>query len=178
MITTAARPISSHELLDLAFELAEDARSDTFDSVRLRRSISTSYYALFHELTLAAATLLCGRAPDAEGQRNEVARWVSHLDLLTLVRAVIDRKRPAGAALLEPTVGLAVIAENFVALQESRHRADYDHGYDPTRFEALDFAVRASEAVAAARELWAVGDESYLRFLRLMVGAVRIAKNR
>jgi hypothetical protein len=71
-----------------------------------------------------------------------------------------------------------MIAAAFVDLQERRHRADYDHGYRATQSAALDLADRASEAVAAARELWAAGDESYLRFLRLMVGAVRIAKNR
>jgi uncharacterized protein (UPF0332 family) len=91
MTATVARPINSHELLDLAFELAEGARSDKFDSARLRRSVSTSYYALFHELTSAAAALLCGRGPDVKTQRHHVARWITHTDLLTLVQAVLDR---------------------------------------------------------------------------------------
>jgi uncharacterized protein (UPF0332 family) len=178
MTTTIARPIDSHELLDVAFELAEGARSDTFDTARLRRSVSTSYYALFHELTTAAATLLCGRGSDAEAQRNRVARWVSHTDLLALVRAVRDRSKPAGDVLLEPSAGLTMVAETFVLLQQWRHDADYNHEFGVTQPAAIRLASDASEAVATARELWAAGDESYLRFLRLMVGAVRIAKNR
>lgn len=174
---TAARALDAHGLLDVAFELADVAISDRFDSARLRRSVSTSYYALFHELTFAAAALLCGEDAAGETQRNQVVRWISHTDLFALAHAVLDPKRPAGN-ILAPSVGLGRIAEIFISLQEWRQWADYDHGFVVMRVDASRLAMEASEAIATARELWAEGDEAYLRFLRLMVGAVRIAKNR
>jgi hypothetical protein len=174
-----ARPILSHELRNLAYELAGlGAGRGKPKTIKLRRSISTSYYSLFHELTYSAAMLLCGDGPGAEVQRNRVVRWISHTDLLALTQAVLDPKKAAAAALGQPSPGLTQVADTFVDLQELRELADYDYSYDVSRSVAMDAAQQASDALERAWDMWKNDDESYLRFLRLMVGAVRIAKNR
>src|SRR5262249_1492341 len=62
------RPIRAYELLDIAYELAgAGAGPGKPKTAKLRRSISTSYYALFRELAYSAACLLCRKT----GQR----RW-------------------------------------------------------------------------------------------------------
>jgi hypothetical protein len=99
-----ARPIHSYELLDLAYELAgRDAGRVELSTTRLRRSISTSYYALFHQLIYSAARLLCGEEADAQSERNTVVRWISHTDVVALARAIRDSRQPIAAVLPSPS---------------------------------------------------------------------------
>jgi uncharacterized protein (UPF0332 family) len=173
------RAINYGELVALAYELAGlGAGPGRPQTVKLRRSISTSYYALFHYLAVSAAMLLCGEERSAEAQRNRVARWISHSDVLTLAQAVLDPRRPVAGVLLRPAPDLRRVAEAFVSLQRSREDADYDHQGDVSRAVALEAADSAADAIDRADQLWNAEDESYLLFLRLMIGAVRIAKSR
>lgn len=173
------QPIYSDELLDVAYKLAGDEASHgSPNTTALRRSISTSYYALFHELVYASARLLCGEGPDAESERNAVARWMSHTDMVALARAVREEKPPIATVLATPSDSLRQVVTTFADLQQQRERADYDYGFAVSRPVALQAAAAAEEAIEKAKQMWERQDGSYLRFLRLMVGAVRIAKNR
>jgi len=174
-----AHPIHAYELLDLAYELAGLGAGRGKPKMEwLRRSISTSYYALFHELAYSAACLLCGEDGVAEPQRNRVVRWISHTDVLTLVQAVRDPKKPIAGVLLRPAPNLVRVGNTFVNLQERREQADYDYAFGVSRAVAVDSANLAEDAIGRARDMWNAEDESYLLFLRLMIGAVKIAKNR
>lgn len=70
------------------------------------------------------------------------------------------------------------VAEAFVALLSARHDADYNHDYDIKRADALSWIATARDAVDTVRRLRAADDASFRRFLKLMVGAVRIARSR
>jgi hypothetical protein len=98
--------------------------------------------------------------------------------VLTLAQAVRDPRRPIAGVLLEPAPDLLQVADAFVDLQELRERADYDYAFDVSRAVAMDSANLAEDAIGRARDMWNAEDDSYLLFLRLMIGAVKIAKNR
>ena len=70
------------------------------------------------------------------------------------------------------------IARTFVDLQDARHAADYDHDYEVDKRAALIHLILAQRAVAIARRMTDSGDPSYVLFLRLMIGAVRVARKR
>ena len=48
---------------------------------------------------------------------------------------------------------LKTVAGVFVALQQARHRADYDMGWTVTRNEALGYIEQAEDAFAAMRRV-------------------------
>jgi len=95
-----------------------------------------------------------------------------------LAQAVRDPKRPIAGVLLQPAPGLLRVPYAFVDLQELRERADYDYAFDVSRAVAMDSANLAKDAIGRARGMWNAQNDSYLLFLRLMIGAVKIAKNR
>lgn len=104
----------------------------------LRRSVSTAYYALFHALAENAADLLVGVG---QGRGNEawvhVYRALDHGFAKSVCREL--RKLP-------PAV--TGCADEFIELQEIRHKADYDPGARFTRAEALDWVNRSEAAIA------------------------------
>lgn len=177
------RPIRSEELLDLARSFvplkAPPGRPRT---AHLRRGISLAYYALFHELVEKATSALCGPALATAARRQEAARWFGHGDMRVLAEAATGGGGGVGRAVASvldcPHPDLVRVAEALQIMQHARHRADYDHRFDLTRQEAVKIVRQAEEAVARVRRLWQDGDPSLLLFLRLMVGAVRIAKTR
>jgi hypothetical protein len=63
-------------------------------------------------------------------------------------------------------------------LQDARELADYDDTYDVSRRLALGHVDAARDAVARSQRMVGRGDPSYLLFLRLMIGAVKVAKRR
>jgi hypothetical protein len=173
------RPINYHELIELAYELAGfDAGPGRPRTIKLRRSVSTSYYALFHYLGTSAAEMLCGEGPAVEPQRNRVVRWISHTDVLTLSEAVLNPRRPVAGVFIQPAADLLRVADAFIGLQAAREKADYDHQFGISRAEAIQFAGTALDAIERADRMWNEEEPSYMLFLKLMVGAVRIAKNR
>jgi uncharacterized protein (UPF0332 family) len=109
----------------------------------LRRAISTAYYALFHALAKEAADLLVG----AGAMRAEKA-WVHAYRALEHGFAKNACKE---AKNLGFPPGIAVCANDFVELQEARHRADYDPAARFSRAEALGWVARAEAAIRELR---------------------------
>lgn len=179
----SARPIQPDELILLAEKLVPaDAGRGRPRTVELRRAVSTAYYALFHELISQATTELIG-TPAGAPQRSQVSRWFAHSDITALAVAATGTSaggpsRALATALGTPSPELVRVAEAFVALQSARHDCDYNHEYDIKRADTLSWIATARDAVSTVRRLQAAGDASLQRFLRLMVGAVRIAKVR
>ncbi|MEJ5914763.1 hypothetical protein [Pseudokineococcus sp. 1T1Z-3] len=179
----SARPLDAGELVAQARRLAGfDAGRGRPRTVDLRCAISRAYYALFHELTTRAAQVLVdgelSRPPSREA--ISAARWFSHTDMLTLCQAVLGQKglRALRSLLVEAPDDLARVCETFVTLQSLRHLADCEHSFDVDRRSARSAALSADDAVQRLRRLRAGDDASYVRFLRLAGGAVRIAKDR
>jgi len=150
------RPIRGEELLDLAELLAgRDAGPGRPRTVHLRRAISSAYYALFHELISQATGRTVGAGPDREADRHAVSRWYVHAEIKTVCQWTV--RRAAGqsvpdsiAHLLDtPPPDLVAVADAFLALQEARHEADYDHTADVSRRDARAHVDRARDGVSA-----------------------------
>ena len=98
---------------------------------RIRRSISTSYYALFTALTAELAR------PYQDTVQPAARRLVEHGKARSVcVSLQVDGRYDAN---------LREFAKRFVRLQMRRVRADYDHTYEPHKREAYD-AINAARA--------------------------------
>src|SRR5437016_2101551 len=109
----------------------------------LRRSISASYYALFHYLIDECTRMIVGTAHNRVGLRQFAARAFIHGKM----KAVCEEfaKSTPKNELLKPfwntlnvsnNLEVRTIAENFIDLQEQRHAADYDLSRRFTRNDA------------------------------------------
>lgn len=179
----SVHPIRSDELLDLARSLVPPkAQVGRPKTAHLRRGASIAYYALFHELIDLATAELCGAAPAHAARRQRASRWFAHTDLRALADSAVGGGGGTGRAIAgvldRPHPDLVSTARSFRHLQEARHKADYDHDYDLSRRSALLLIEEAADAIERLRRLRRDGDPSLRLFLRLMVGAVRIAKSR
>ena len=124
-------PIDPHDLLRHAADIAESppGRGDT----DYRRAVSAAYYALYHALTLRAATL-------AEPSRQyDAVRRFRHWRLRDVARTVSGGGDARAAS----------IARAVLFLQSERVHADYNHREQFMRQRAQDAINFAARAVAA-----------------------------
>jgi hypothetical protein len=113
----------------------------------LRRSISTAYYALFHQLVADAAAQL---APLAD-QQDVLARAFAHTEMKKGCQLFLKSPVPSQALKLIGAVvpmELKSVEGTFVSLQELRHDADYNRGRETpfTKSDALDAIGRVEAA--------------------------------
>lgn len=94
----------------------------------IRRSISSSYYAVFHALARTCANALVGKTPSRRPNKAwvEVYRGLSH---------GVCQKACSNASTVNFPDCVQDFADNFQQLQELRHSADYDPS---VRFEKKD----------------------------------------
>jgi uncharacterized protein (UPF0332 family) len=153
--------IEPQQLLGVAKSLAEPPKKGAPKQVKLRRAISSSYYALFHCFAASAADLLA-RA-DARGTQRYLAiyRSFEHKRMADVCRHISagSQKTEDGSS-FHPT--LRQCAAAFVELQESRHDADYDPF---KKFALSDAQAAISKASDAIQNLRASPDEERLLFL-------------
>ena len=148
--TVASAELSAAGLLEAAHHLMPTGRGRP-RKPRLRRAISTAYYAAFAALTAEVA-----RHYPAGAAQQAVRRLVSHT---AARRACADLQRTRSVPWLHGNPpchpDLLAFATNFESLYILRHLADYDHDYSCTKLEAstaLGRAQRAVAALASARE--------------------------
>lgn len=147
----ASAELSPAGLLEAARHLVPTGRGRP-RKPRLRRAISTPYYATFVALTSEASV-----HHTSEAAKNAVHRLVSH----TSARGACKDLTNTGTVRWlpgHPTChsDLLLFARNFESLYDLRHLADYDHDYSCTKPEAvtaLERAEAAIEALASARRL-------------------------
>jgi len=103
----------------------------------LRRSISSSYYAVFHALAKLAADSLVGATKSRRPNKAwvEVYRGLDH----GTCRQACDRAKTVNFP-----DRLHDFSDAFLQLQEARHSADYDPMVRPTKQQAL-FYIRLAE---------------------------------
>jgi len=122
----------------------------------LRRSVSASYYALFHYLIEECARLTVGAAHDRAPFRQFAGRAFVHAKM----KAVCEEfaKTSPRSELLKPfwaslqvanNLEVRTVAKNFIDLQDQRHAADYDLSRHLSREDADTAADRAQESVEA-----------------------------
>ncbi len=102
--------MTPHGLMEAARALAERPTQE-----RLRRAVSTAYYAMFHALAAMAADLLAGGARRPAWHR--VYRSLEH----GRARKACQQVRTMG----EFPADIREFARVFVILQEARQQADY-----------------------------------------------------
>jgi len=131
------------DLAGLAARLAK-ASPKRPRQVDLRRSISTSYYALFHALAKNGADLLVGKTKSVRSEKawQQMYRALDHGRAKSAAEAARNLGFPQG---------LKDCADAFVELQKARHDADYDPLFRTSRLEAMEALVRAEDAIAKLR---------------------------
>ncbi|HXH57882.1 hypothetical protein [Iamia sp.] len=140
--------------------------------VDLRRAVSASYYALFHEVTNLLARWLAPNLLEADQQR--LRRHPSHGGIKRVCGWVIN---PGGAPIkLHFARSLATIASGhseianvaqvFLDLQQHRHEADYDHLAVLTKEAVLTDIADAERAVADLRT--SLGTREFEAFATLL----------
>lgn len=151
------------------------SREAVRSSAQLRRAISTAYYAVFHQIGRHVAREIVGDHTSAAA--HAVVRWLTHSDLRALADFASGAKsRPSFTDVLRPTDELRLFSAAFGELQDARHSADYDHDYDVAFNEVFRIVTLAHRSLLRSEAMGA--DESYRLFLRLALGAVRIARQR
>lgn len=117
----------------------------------LRRAISSAYYAVFHHLADEAAGMLVGVTSGQKDLRKFTARALNHgqmkaacSDLLKTSppRALEEWCREYRFDFIPEFVNLSVA---FRELQDERHRADYDLGFNVFRLEARESILKAEK---------------------------------
>ena len=106
--------MNSRDLIETARSLAKISPRRP-SQANLRRAVSTAYYAVFHCLAATVADTLMGKG------RNEA--W--HQAYRALEHASAKKACRNMRALRAFPPEVQDFAETFVALQESRHQADY-----------------------------------------------------
>lgn len=122
----------------------------------LRRSVSASYYAVFHML-IHEATRRMISGNDRIALRRCLARGFSHRNMhrvaLQFAGSGVSPKLRPGLNGLPLQPELVAVARTFVDLQQARHEADYNPAHRFTRREVLILANRADRAMTAWRGL-------------------------
>ncbi len=157
------------QLLSVARKLAIEPSEEAFQA-SLRRSLSTTYYALFHLLVEEAVATLVPSAP--HGLRSRVSRAFFHNEINKVCGQFSKQLTPELKALLPAGVpdDPRIVAETFSELQQVRHRADYDPDFVTMRSFAR---VRLNEAARAfsAWERIRGSDEATVFLAALAFGA-------
>ena len=123
------------DLIEAARDMTASGRGRPTQA-KLRRAVSTAYYAMFHCLAGCAANLLIGRA--RKPAWHQTYRALEH----GKARNACEDKRGMAAFPQE----VCNFADTFVFLQKARQQADYalDGRYDrPDVLAAIDRAERA-----------------------------------
>ncbi|MFN6955541.1 MAG: hypothetical protein ACK4PG_12170 [Acetobacteraceae bacterium] len=113
------------DLLQAADLLVGEGRGTT-KQARLRRALSTAYYAVFHALCEFVATgLVGGNTKEApQRARAQVYRALDHHKAKTRLKSLFQNGRFRTDLRFPQAVETFAVA--FENLQEERHRADYD----------------------------------------------------
>lgn len=154
----------SRRLLDHASEIIPESKlmggvPDELDEIPMRRAVSASYYALFHQVIEDAVLLLAPNVP-AE-TRHRIRRWFEHAEMKKICGIFVKER------LEQPLLGLIgnsasedlqTVCRTFISLQEARHSADYDLGYAIDRTETLKQWKSALDAIGAWRRITRSGE--------------------
>lgn len=158
------------DLLTVATELAQTQGAGRPPQARLRRAVSTAYYAIFHEVSDAVVRALLTGKRSQTPLNNATRRTLDHANLKKAAEWFAGGKRTNKIALLTGTVqpprtDLVDLCNAILQLQESRHSADYDKGSLIALVDAKAKVAEAKAAVAACRKLDANTDEDVRIFL-------------
>jgi uncharacterized protein (UPF0332 family) len=130
--------IDPEHLLQLADELASPPRRGRPRQVRLRRAVSSAYYAGFHSLCTQATDLLVGATEQNTKRYSLVYRSFDHRE----IRAACLHTDAFGQEIKD-------CAQQFLELQAARLEADYNPSKYLTALDVQSLIQRARKVIAA-----------------------------
>lgn len=105
-------------------------------SAHIRRSISTSYYALFHFILDEVGRHVVGKSPNLRRRRRMLGRTIAHRSIKTTLAKVQGRlvhetvgdflRLPGAQGSVAPPTFAQSLAKAFLDAQSKREEADYD----------------------------------------------------
>lgn len=149
------------DLLDQARWLAQ-VEPRRPKQANLRRTVSATYYALFHYLIEEAVRQQLGSHHATRPYRHVISRAYSHVTMKAACRSFGggSLKREIATSLSSPetngyTIPTAIqdLAATFAELQEKRHLADYDLSKMWGRLEVLALIDQVETAITAFTQL-------------------------
>ena len=177
------------ELLEAAQLLIQRPRGKRgrLPTARIRRSLSTSYYALFHFLLGEVGTRIVGAPNDLRRRRRVLARTLTHSGIKTALDkvrtaiaepSVADLLRSAAAGADEAPVPLFVqnLAKAFSDAQAKRHDADYNLNESLSETDAKVLQNRVRRVISGWRSATTKSDRDFkhaLCILLLLKGQLR-----
>lgn len=170
------------ELLDGAEKLLQRSpgRRGKLPAALVRRSVSTSYYALFHFLSDEVTSRVIGSGRDVRRRRRVLARTISHRG----IRAALDKVSGSVAdksvsEFLRGTASLAspapvprfvrATASAFADAQIKRHDADYDLNKVLSETDARLLHLRVKRVIAAWRAAASPADRDFKHALCVLI---------
>jgi hypothetical protein len=149
-------------------------------SARIRRSISTSYYALFHFLLDEVGARVVGTRNDLRTRRRLLSRTVTHngikmsLDKVRGARvdtSVEDFLRFPGSvpASVPSPPFVRNLANAFIDAQAKRYDADYDMNKLLSELDARLLRTRAGRVILAWREANTQADRDFKNALCVLI---------
>ena len=135
-------PVSPGRLIDVATLLTLSSRDVPEHQERLRRAVSTAYYAMFHTLANFNAQALIGDAPN---DSNDVAAWNRTYRALEHGTARSRFQNSSHMASFPDTV--REFGDTFSRLQRERQTADYNPDITFTVSGALWTIDQARQAI-------------------------------
>jgi len=166
--------IDSDELLALARLEANGFGMEPPSDAVLRRAVPTAYYAAFHALLGAIAETF---TTDASGQSKSRILFYRALDHGTarnrckkLGLEGLPKEEANFFEIPQFAPELGSFANVFVALQEQRHKADYDPEFKLTKELALD---AVDDATGAIHDLKSADVEQQKLFLSCLLFGLR-----
>ncbi len=182
-------PTHDEALLEVAEHLLErpEGQRGRLSRARIRRSVSTSYYALFHFLLDEIGQRIVGSHRNLLERRRILARTISHKGLKTALdkvrgsvvdRSVEDFLRPIEAAQgrVVPPPFAKSLADAFDDAQTKRLDADYDMNKALSELDAKILAARIQRCIDAWRTARGDADRDFkhaLCILMLLKGQLR-----
>jgi hypothetical protein len=182
-------PTHDEALLEAAAHLLErpEGQRGRLSRARVRRSVSTVYYALFHFLLDEIGQKIIGAYGALLARRRIFARTISHKGLKTALdkvrgnavdKSVADFLKPIGAAIgpVAPPAFVRNIANAFVDAQDQRLEADYDLNAALSEADARVLAYRVKTSIDAWRAATGDADRDFkhaLCVLMLLKGQLR-----
>jgi len=144
--------IDPQQLISVARLLSMPPRRGAPQQVKLRRAISSAYYAVFHHFIESATTQLIG-VDRRQASYAIIYRSFEHADLR---KACTQAQLPALSKELQKAVGLPSYGADvrecatfFVELQQIRHEADYNPAAKISLSDTRTAITKAEAAIAA-----------------------------
>lgn len=148
---------------------------------RIRRSISTSYYAIFHFLLEEASLRLVGSENDLRRRRRIFARAFTHSGLKTALDKVRGRNVDASVAdflrgpndaedeAVSSPAFVQDVANAFRDAQTKRYDADYDLNKNPSEADARLLHTRVSRVIDGWRAAQSPAERDFKHALCMLM---------